>query len=616
MLNNLSPSGSMKNHLISICLSIIFVSILGIIRLNSFKKQPNPSWQAYKNEKYHFEVKYDQKLQVNEIFNKGQQLTFITFGNPKDDKSFDIEISKGDKIEYYKYQISEYGDSSLVKEEKFYFDGIEATMLVYNRILSANSVSFSKAIIKNNNLDYIITAKTCNFPDIISTFKFTNLNSAPNTSSWQTYKNDQYGFEFKYPITMDLKPKNANDKYYVDLINLSQDNQLIDIKAISNIDVYNHASPKDVAFREITDLSEISYTIDGVNVNSLEITRSIAKESPETQIFIIAHPKKNLFINIKFQNSPQTTINQILSTFKFTDSKVTWQTYKNDQYGFEFQYPSKYSKAEINEWIKDPLLILDNKSNTQKLSKMPNISVRHLDLKSNQFFESVLINDVVFDGSGLSPKSFSEFKKIHLGNNNFYFIETGLFEGILSINYYLISRNQIFVFTVVSSPVDWTNPNFKPEDDPINKDLQQILSTFKFTDSKIEKQIGYINKAYIQNGQPTVDVDSVEWLTGQEGTKACIEDGQCYDCPPENDCLPNGYYIRNRDATIQTLILDPQSQIEILNLENMSNEPISFDEFKKFIISKKKVDGFLHNNLFWLTTKENKIIKVLPQYQP
>jgi len=62
-----------------------------------------------------------------------------------------------------------------------------------------------------------------------------------------------------------------------------------------------------------------------------------------------------------------------------------------------------------------------------------------------------------------------------------YYIKTGLFEGVLSINYYLVNKNQVFAFNLTSSPVDWTNPNFKPEEDLLNLNMQQILSTFKFT---------------------------------------------------------------------------------------------------------------------------------------
>lgn len=127
------------------------------------------------------------------------------------------------------------------------------------------------------------------------------------------------------------------------------------------------------------------------------------------------------------------------------------------------------------------IFALTDKSNTkERLSTLPDIFIRVLSLISEEDYKSVLVNDVVFEGSGAHPTSFEEFSTKKLGNNMVYYIKTGRFEGILSINYYIIRNNLIFSFVSMSSPIDWTNPNYKTEDDQLNKDLQQILSTFRF----------------------------------------------------------------------------------------------------------------------------------------
>lgn len=180
-----------------------------------------------------------------------------------------------------------------------------------------------------------------------------------------------------------------------------------------------------------------------------------------------------------------TTFDQILSTFKFLDSTSsvdtsTWKTYKNDQFGFEFQYPAKYQTENNNFSLVSLNYDYPNKS---KNSSLPDIYVRHLSIKPGEKFQNILKKDAILDGSGLSPTTFDKFLAKKINSKNFYFIKTGLFEGVLSLNYYYVGPKDIVAFNLVSQAVDWTNPSFNVDDDPIHKDLIQILSTLKFLDS-------------------------------------------------------------------------------------------------------------------------------------
>lgn len=153
--------------------------------------------------------------------------------------------------------------------------------------------------------------------------------------------------------------------------------------------------------------------------------------------------------------------------------------YRNEQYGFEFSYPPNF-KQMANVETGAILSFQDQSNMLPRLSTLPDIYLKVLDIPAGKDFKEVLIKDVIFDGSGKNPKSFTEFSQKKIGNNDAYFIRSGLFEGILSANYYLVRGDKIFAFYLHSSPVDWTSQNFKSEKDVLNLKLQKIISTFKF----------------------------------------------------------------------------------------------------------------------------------------
>lgn len=169
----------------------------------------------------------------------------------------------------------------------------------------------------------------------------------------------------------------------------------------------------------------------------------------------------------------------------------TWQIYTNNQFDFEFKYPSYYTKQECAFGLttpkKDSLLCLNNDKEKTDLTSTANIVVDYLPDTNVSNFQQKLIQNVVFEGSGLHPESFNQFTKAKIGLTDFYYIQTGLFEGILGINYYSVSKTGTIAFRLTSSPKDWINPEFNPENDLIHKDLKQILSTFKFFDATTTK---------------------------------------------------------------------------------------------------------------------------------
>ena len=155
------------------------------------------------------------------------------------------------------------------------------------------------------------------------------------------------------------------------------------------------------------------------------------------------------------------------------------KTYTNNQYNFEFKYSSKF--ITTSAYTENIVLALQNNDNkNQRISTLPDIYLRVLEIPRGQTSESIMNKNVVSGGMGWDENSINKITTKKIGQNLVYYVRTGVFEGILTTNYFVVNDNHIYAFVVNSNPVDWTNPNYKIEDDQLNKDFLEILSTFKF----------------------------------------------------------------------------------------------------------------------------------------
>ncbi len=158
---------------------------------------------------------------------------------------------------------------------------------------------------------------------------------------------------------------------------------------------------------------------------------------------------------------------------KPTPSDSTTRTYRNETYGFEFRYPASYRNSTAERSSNVPIVTLEKTDSA--------IGIKSIVPKSGQTYQQALIEDVIFDGSGDHPKSFSEFKTRQVNGRTFHWIVTGRFEGIIAINYYYKHNNDILAFTTQTRNVEeWTESSFNIENDVTHVDLKAILETFRF----------------------------------------------------------------------------------------------------------------------------------------
>lgn len=296
---------------------------------------PTAEWQTYRNEELGFEFKYPVEFgQVNfgirngetgkafyGIFSENEALVFggidFDFSEGRGGAFFDTQgYIKREEDYYIRFvQDREFKiERQLVKEmgaegvQGIFIDGKEQDgPTIFPRenqkgaIINLKKPNFNGMGFFNQDINKLSVDL---FDQILSTFKFVDLNSA---SDWQTYRNEKYGFEMKYPKDWKLSEGNYFDNFYV-FFKADSYNQ-IGILPSGELD-YGLPSQDPV----VEDIS-----IGNKNATKKEWTLSGNRFL--TQIYFKEIPANwgaNQRIDIQALRQYSTIIDQILSTFKFT----------------------------------------------------------------------------------------------------------------------------------------------------------------------------------------------------------------------------------------------------------------------------------------------------------
>lgn len=131
---------------------------------------------------------------------------------------------------------------------------------------------------------------------------------------------------------------------------------------------------------------------------------------------------------------------------------------------------------------------------------------------------------------------------------------------------------------------------------------------------------GYIKKIYKKDdiNVNLVDIDTVEWLDGEEAIEVAIKDTGCIreeiaygNCVPS---LNNGFYIRNKSDKIITLEIAPSAVFKILN--GIESKEITFSEMQDIFNNTDK-EVWQKNAIYRLNTNSNNIVEsIIQRYQP
>jgi len=438
-------------------------------------------WETYRNGKYGYEVKYPPNLIKDEVISEFEHDFYLQWTAGEEGQPF-LSFSVDENPRYL--SINEYYDGDPGAD---LFGQTESEDIVDIIVAGYPAMNFNPYVTFAGGEVFIVSLGpwflTVNdnggsfrgvdlLDKILATIRFTEL----DPSNWKTYQSEEFGFEFKYPLQGKVEEtkmlSTSHIRLYLGISHTNSGNLFLverNDKQMSLeefiLDPYKNCIPE--------------YELPCLPIPQLEDFRigNISGLTDQYHYFFEKDDKTDL-VYIFSGTVTQPVGIKVLSTFKFIEPIDTsdWQTYRNEEFGFEMKYPENWKLLE------DSGHILESQAEDEY------ISIYSVPIKTGQE-----MLDVVMANTGMgecsppncrNPAEDEVFAR-NFGGNPFYYVFTNLFEGDLAVAYYVKNLDKSiairFRFFGRSGSENWPlRGDHSDEEEPNHDILKQILSTFRF----------------------------------------------------------------------------------------------------------------------------------------
>jgi hypothetical protein len=202
----------------------------------------------------------------------------------------------------------------------------------------------------NHSVKALITVFVLGLIAVASSWYVNNKSGTTvDTSTWQTYRNDEIGYEIKYPAGFEITTYDQVDK-----------DKLVEADSKSVLVVVRRSSDENqvitIGVYEYSDGVAMSDKKPETNGTFAGKPAHVGYRDVEYQIGV---PLESFEVFLRYGKGEDKTVDQIVSTFKFTKSDVstadtpTWQTYTNAKYGYEVKYPKQFKSdnGKVYNWV-------------------------------------------------------------------------------------------------------------------------------------------------------------------------------------------------------------------------------------------------------------------------
>lgn len=191
-------------------------------------------------------------------------------------------------------------------------------------------------------------------------------NEVVDTTNWKTYRNEDLGFEIKYPALLSNTGQDKNDTFFFDknhnyILHTEVIRGKLDPSKINSM--FGSVNSKDIEQIEMNGVKAYRFKEGDAGCGGYDYRLPLTTEEHLKLFFVTCDDTE--FVYEK----------EIVSSLKFLERPVNagnWKTYKNEELGLEIKYPNSWFVTEENDsYTKEKFIIFSNFNNECDKSSCP-----------------------------------------------------------------------------------------------------------------------------------------------------------------------------------------------------------------------------------------------------